>query len=494
LRLGVLAFQLLRAVESRGLTAVHLPVVTGASLATILVAMALVRSSFLRGRLIFAFVLALASAGLELADARGLGDRDVVAGLARLLLVAAGIVTTLSLLVNPWRQNRASDRVPAIVQDVSIIGLFAVAATLLLDEKVMTTSAVGAVVVGFALQDTLGNLFSGLAIQIEKPFRVGQWIRIGDHEGQVQELTWRATKLLTKAGQFAILPNSLISKEPILNYSEPTVPTRLELEVGATYEVAPNEVKRALAEAVDSAPLVLRHPSPDIIVADFGSSAIAYRIRFWIEDYARDAAALDQVRTNIWYAFKRHGVEIPFPIQVEYQRDEKPPRTPEHVSAVAAQLQGVDLFTALDDEERVQLVWACSERLYASGERIVRQGDAGQSMFLVLRGQVRVTLEPSGQEVAVTSAGGFFGEMSMLTGDPRTATVSARGDAALLEIDAERFRALAVRCPGLVEHVSAIVSTRRAGLAEAQAAADEQRANANPQQSLLSRIKVFLKL
>ena len=96
-------------------------------------------------------------------------------------------------------------------------------ATVLLREQLLTTSAVGAVVVGFALQDTLGNLFAGLAIQIEKPFRVGHWIQVGDREGQVQEITWRATKLRTKDGQFLIVPNSVISKEPILNYSEPTI-------------------------------------------------------------------------------------------------------------------------------------------------------------------------------------------------------------------------------------------------------------------------------
>ena len=102
--------------------------------------------------------------------------------------------------------------------------MFFVIATVLMREQLLATSAVGAVVVGFALQDTLGNFFAGLAIQIEKPFRVGHWIRVGGREGQVQEVTWRATKLRTKDGQFLIVPNSVISKDAILNYSEPTDP------------------------------------------------------------------------------------------------------------------------------------------------------------------------------------------------------------------------------------------------------------------------------
>src|SRR3970282_1813273 len=134
------------------------------------------------------------------------------------------------LTINPLRVDRTPERFPAIVQDAIVVALFALVATFVLREKFLTTSAVGAVVVGFALQDTLGNLFSGLAIQIEKPFRVGHWIAIGEREGQVQEITWRATKLRTKAGQFLVVPNGIISKEAILNYSEPTVPTRLHID------------------------------------------------------------------------------------------------------------------------------------------------------------------------------------------------------------------------------------------------------------------------
>ena len=115
-------------------------------------------------------------------------------------------------------------RYPNIVQDAIIVMLFAVAATAVLQEKFWTTSAVGAVVVGFALQDTLGNAFAGLAIQIEKPFRVGQWVQVGGHEGLVEEVTWRATKLRTKANTYLVVPNNEISKSAIVNFSEPSRP------------------------------------------------------------------------------------------------------------------------------------------------------------------------------------------------------------------------------------------------------------------------------
>src|SRR5688500_7744225 len=141
-------------------------------------------SRFVRGRMKFSIWLLLACAALEVAVAGSLGEVVLLSSIARLLFVLAVINFGIALLVNPWREDRPSDRFPAIVQDVSIIGLFMVVATVLLGEQLLTTSAVGAVVVGFALQDTLGNLFAGLAIQIEKPFRVGHWIAVDNREGQ----------------------------------------------------------------------------------------------------------------------------------------------------------------------------------------------------------------------------------------------------------------------------------------------------------------------
>ena len=417
----------------------------------------------------------------------------LLAAIARLALVLAIVNATIVLLVNTWKDDRPSDRFPAIVQDVAVIGIFAVIATVLLRETLLTTSAVGAVVVGFALQDTLGNLFAGLAIQIEKPFRVGQWVSLGDQEGQVQEITWRATKLRTKSGQFLIVPNSIIAKDPVLNYSEPTVPTRIDVEIGASYNTPPNDVKRAMHEALANSPLVMKAPEPTVTIKGFGASAIDYIALFWIEDYALDRAARDQVRTNLWYTFRRRNIEIPYPIQVQYERIEEPVRGEQHVVTAASRLAGVDLFAGLDDKARYALSKSASEYLFATGETIVRQGAAGDSMFVIMTGKARVLIEPSGQEVAVIPAGGFFGEMSMLTGEARTATVKAAEDMTALEISASDFRALAVANPAVLDQVSTIVSSRRTGLEEAKASVAAMAAP-EAKQTFLARVRKFLTL
>ena len=467
------------------------PLAGGVALVATLGLLVAIRSRFVRGRLRFSLWLLLASLALQFAATQHIGDVDLMAALARLAFVLAIVNLVVAVVVNPWRDDRPSDRVPAIVQDVTMLGLFTAIATVLMHEQLLTTSAVGAVVVGFALQDTLGNLFAGLAIQIEKPFKVGQWVRVGEREGLVQEVTWRATKLRTKAGQFLIVPNSVIAKELLLNFSEPTEPTRIEVDVGASYLVPPNDVKRAIHEAIDNAPLAMTSPAPQVAISAFGDSAINYTALFWVEDYNTDRTARDQVRTNIWYTFRRHNIEIPWPIQVQYERQEPLARTSEHVDEAADRLASVDLLTTLDSEGRRRLAAAAADHVFAAGEAIVRQGAAGDSMFVVLRGRVRVTLEPSGQEVAVIETGGCFGEMSMLTGDPRTATVRAIDDTQVLEIRAREFRDLVLTDPGLLTHVSHLVSKRRTGLDEARATAAAANSE-QPRETLLGRIQRFL--
>ena len=412
----------------------------------------------------------------------------------QLFLALALINLTVVVLINPLRVDRIPEHFPNIVQDTLVIGLFALVATFVFREKVLTTSAVGAVVVGFALQDTLGNMFAGLAIQIEKPFRVGHWVSVGPYEGAVHEVTWRATKIRTKTGNLVVLPNSFISKEAITNYSEPEVPTRLDVEVGVHYEVPPNRVKAVILEAVGGLPSLLPLPPPDVVVTDFGASAMIYRVRFWTNDFARDAVVRDEVRSAIYYALRRNRYEIPYPMQIRYSRTDKPDRIPERSAEIARVLAGIDLFASLTDDQRAQLAAGGRELIFGSGQTVVRQDDAGSSMFIVCEGRVRV-VEASGRELAVIVAPGYVGEMSMLTGQARSASVYASGECVLVELTADALRAVALATPGVLERISTVVATRRADLErqKAEAAAVAPHPIESPR-SLLTRIQAFLGL
>ena len=436
----------------------------------------------------------------ELAGAGPLLETPTAADLAspirpfeRLAFSAALINLLVITLINPFRRDRVREGFPAIVQDAIVIGLLLLVGTFVFREELLTTSAVGAVVVGFALQDTLGNAFAGLAIQSEKPFNVGHWIRVGEFEGRVAEVTWRATKLRTKSGNFIIVPNNIIAKEAITNYSEPAVPTRLELEVGASYSASPPAVKAAMHEAMSQAGLVLKTPVPDVLLVAFDASSMNYRARFWVEDYQFDEEARDQVRVAIHYAFARRGIEIPYPIQVEYSRDWPAPDAATLQRERERIVAGVDLFATLTDQQRTEIAQATVTRTFGSAEAIVRQGEPGQSMYVVSSGQVVVLVGPDRREVATIEAGGYFGEMSLLTGEPRSATVVARGETVVLELDVELFRKFGQDSPGAVEQIGLAAAARRAELDRVKIAT-QGAAVADAPATFLARMKKFLRL
>lgn len=449
---------------------------------------------YIRSRLLISSLLFAVYAAAEALLAYGRVPPPVAAQIrtALPLLLAFGLANAIVVLaINPWRADRIPEHFPNIVQDTIVIVLFAIAATLVLPDKVAATTAVGAVVIGFALQDTLGNFFAGLAIQIEKPFRVGHWVTIGGKDGLVSEITWRATKIRTKAGNFVVVPNSVLSRDTITNYSEPRRDTRLEIEVAAGYDVPPNDVKTVIRDTLEGEPLILAEPAPEVLLVNFADSWMTYRIRVWTTDFAADERVRDRVRTRVYYAFYRHGIAFPYPVQVRME-SRRHLEIPEEEHGRETALDGVEILASLTAPQRAQLAGMSRMLLYGSGEIIAREGDPGASMFVVLRGEASVTVAGADGEVARLHAGAFFGEMSLLTGDRRSATVTAATDCELLEIGVDAFRRVVMADAASVDRVVQAVGRRRSELehhrATRAAAADEPE---SPQR-FLDRVKRFL--
>jgi small-conductance mechanosensitive channel/CRP-like cAMP-binding protein len=457
---------------------------------------ALTRNRVIRGRVRLTMVLTAVFIAIDLVLAAPTlvrpETRPIATSIAQLVFALAVIHFLVLVLVNPLREDRVPERFPTIVQDVIVFVVFALMATMVMEEKFLTTSAVGAVVAGLALQDTLGNLVSGLAIQVEKPFQLGHWISMGEWEGEVVEITWRAVKVRTRQGNQVIIPNSELSKSAIINYSEPAAPTRVHIDVGTSYDDPPNGVKAAILEVLDREPLVLKAPAPMVHLTEFAGSSINYRAHFWIERYAMEDVARDRVRSALYYTLKRRGISIPFPIQVEYSAELPPPGPNAAVQTRArAMLAGTDLFGLLSDEERRGLAEVSPIHAFGAGESIVRQGDEGRSAYVVCKGRVRVSLDPGDAELAILEPGAYFGEMSLLTGEPRTATVRAVGDCEVMEVASDQFRRFVLERPSVVERIGSVVADRRAGLAKARSSGAQAPAHESTH-SLIQRVRRFL--
>jgi CRP-like cAMP-binding protein len=449
---------------------------------------------YVRGRLLLsATVLAVytvAAGGLGWLDLPA-ESRETIQALNPLLLTFALITLVVALAINPWRVDRLPDRFPRIVQDTIVIALFAVAASWMLRDRALATTAVGAVIVGLALQDTLGNLVAGLAVQIEKPFRVGDWVTLGGQDGVVSEITWRATKVRTKANNFVIVPNSVLARDTITNYSEPTRSIRLQVEVGASYDAPPNVVKGVIRDALDQAPGLAADRAPEVLLLDFGASAIVYRVYFWVTDFEWDEHLQDAVRTRIYYAFRRHGITIPYPIEVGMSSQEAG-LAPTPKTTQTTLFDGVGLFATLTASERGALLDVARSVMYAAGERIVVQGQPGRSLFVMVQGRAAVTLAGTVGEVAQLGPGDVFGEMSLLTGEVRSATVTAVTDCDLLEIDAASFKRVILANPTVVERITTIVATRREELDRRRQTHATPVERHDARQSLLTRVRQFL--
>lgn len=424
----------------------------------------------------------------------------LVAGLLALLLTAALLVADF-VMVQHLRLE-----IPAILRDVTIFALFFVGVLLILYYRtpldvtgLFTTSAVISIVIGLALQDTLGNLFSGLALQTERSFNVGDWVRFGEREGVVVDISWRATKLRTRANDLVIIPNAMISKDIFINYSRPSRVHAELAHIAVHYRHAPAEVIAAFEEAADHTAGILKRPRVDVRTEEYGDFAITYEVKYWIKDYAELEDIADDFMTRIWYSFRRRGIEIPFPIRNVYLHEV----TAETESAAAEAdderifqyLRRVDLFDALSDEEARALAARARVEPFFAGETVLRQGETGDSLYIIEEGRVEVLISHDGrsEQVAVVGPGELLGEMAALTGEKRSATIVTLDPTRFFVIDRGAFRDTLLRNPEIAERLSETLVRRRAQLEAKHAAlyragvedAEEEKGQ------ILSRIREF---
>jgi small-conductance mechanosensitive channel/CRP-like cAMP-binding protein len=398
---------------------------------------------------------------------------------------------------------------PVLLESVMAVALYGVGATFIAHRwfgvdltPFLATSAVLGAVVGLALQDTLGNLFAGISIHTEEPFRVGDWVSMGDSEGRVEQMSWRAVRLRTWYGDTVTVPNNEAARHAIKNFTAPREPHSRLLFIGVSYRTPPNRVLAVLGDITEQVDLVLKVPAPLFRVVSYGDFAIQYEIRYFVARYDDYRAAEGEINRLIWYHFRRHGIEIPFPIRDVYlhQPAEQPVREESASVRLERALRGIDLFVPLTDDERRAAAASFSQLHYAAGERIIGEGEPGDSFFVVDRGEVEVSKKLGGKDrpLARLMSGQFFGEMALLTGETRSATVVAAADVDVFRLDKAGFQKIIAGNPSIAVGISEILAERRD--AQSQAAGDitarlyENDAPADLKQHILKRIRSYFAL
>jgi small-conductance mechanosensitive channel/CRP-like cAMP-binding protein len=335
----------------------------------------------------------------------------------------------------------------------------------------LATSAVVGAVVGLALQDTLGNLFAGIALHTEAPFHVGDWVRVGDRDGRVEQVSWRAMRLQTWDGDTLTVPNNEVARHSLLNYSVPRAPHSRLVTVGVNYHTPPNKVISVLASLLEQVRGVRSEPPPNIRMVGYHDFTIQYEIRYFFAAYDEFRRIEGEIHRLIWYHFKRHGIEIPFPVRNVFLHQAEVPETHREAPATRLEraLRQIDLFRPLSDEELRTAAARCRPLHYAAGERIIEEGAPGDSFFIVDRGEVEVSKEVAAarRTLARLMEGQFFGEMALLTGEKRAATVVAATDVDLFTLDKAGFQDIIVGNPAIAVDISTILAERREALSQA---------------------------
>ena len=433
-----------------------------------------------------------------------------------------GIFLSASYLVNRatevfvWEglvQSRLGIPTPRLVRDLAsalvyLVGLTSIGAVVFQRPVTGIWASFDAlsVVVGLALRDVILDLFVGISLNVERSFKIGDFIMIqqGNLSGRVEQIYWRTTRLSTNEGNTVIIPNRRLGEMVVTNFSHPTTTAEFELLFSLDYAVPTERALRVLsagAMALAGVNGILADPEPKARVRGTSALGVDYKVKYWI-DCARvgPGKARHFVLASVLDHLRRAGISLAYQKQDLYlARMPQRQLDDSDLTDRLLLLSRIELFDALPREELESLALNMTRHIYRQGTQIIKQDESGASMFIVFEGLLRASIvfpgETAPADVGHIQPGSFFGEMSLLTGAPRTATISAVTDALVYEITKPQMEALFERGgPEVEETLSRVIAERRlrndAAYVDATRAEQEQQKAALAEQILLS-IKGF---
>jgi small-conductance mechanosensitive channel len=360
-----------------------------------------------------------------------------------------------------------------------------------------TGSTIIGIVVGLALQDTLGNLFAGIALQADQPFQVGDVVTFVDRSGGVVEsVTWRGVKIRTFQNKLLVMSNAVMGKEAIEVAPKENLNARVVF-FNTYYSASPARTIQTVREAVRQVDNVSAKIRPIVRIRNFGATGLEWEIKYWLEDYTKFNDTDAKIRQRVWYAFNRENIDFPYQTQmVHMQTPAEIPSTEVVLDETSERLGRIPIFAPLSRSELDQLARTSKNRIFAPGEAIVRRGHQGNSMFVITAGSVEVQLLDGDEIRAINTLGvnDYFGEMSLLTGEPRTATVMAIDETEVLQISKNALKPIFEANPELVKAICDLIEERRAVLNAPTPEDHEYEDGPKPEGRVLSSIRKFFGL
>jgi small-conductance mechanosensitive channel/CRP-like cAMP-binding protein len=434
---------------------------------------------------------------------RGVAPWGELVANAQSLVVALCLANlVVYLVVDVYFHLRTGGQVPGFIRDLLtalvylVFALAALRVIFRLDvSSLLTTTTVITAAVAFAMQASIANLVSGFYVENDENLRPGTWISVKDLgvPGQIVNVGFRNVTLRTLDGRRVMVPNHQLIQNVVENLGSRAegVYTAQHLKVGLPYELPPERARALLAEVLRKEPHVRAEPAPQAFLSAFQDSAVEYDLKYFLDDYSSHAVTRNGILSRIWYAVDREGYGIPYPHREVITRA---PREafPVEASEIARVLGATEILGSLPPEGLRALAGVVHRRVYGPGEDVVRQDDEGSSLFVVRRGRLAVRIGDA--EVGRLGEGDIFGEMSLLTGERRKATVTAAGEVHLVEIAKEHLEPVLRSNPELVERLSAMLARREEANVEARRRSEQARPGEGPKDLFRERLRAFFGL
>jgi len=374
----------------------------------------------------------------------------------------------------PWWPRPAK-----ILRDLVLLMIAATITVVVLQQQarvnvvgLVTTSAILTAVIGLAAQESLKDLFAGIMLQVDSPFRQGDYLELDEGiNGWVVSLTLMSTRLQHVHGALITLPNSKMWASKIQRFA-PKGPIAREIHLNLDLSLPPDQARILLLKVASQNPLVLNQPEPEAFVYAYADHALTYELEVWQEDPTDKGFDLlrGQLLAQVWYALERMGERLPYPIRELHTRH-LPARSDDPAGIEQAErlnlLRKNVIFGNLTEDQLDTIAPETRCLRFAPGEAVVLEGEEGHAMFQVVSGTVEVLKLMEGgtvKAVAQLGAGAVFGEMSVFNQEPRSATVRAREECVLLEVEREDLRPLLEGNPQLVEQLALLIGERRTHL------------------------------